>query len=212
MSDRSSRSKHRPSERQNYVRIPVDDRRTNTPYVILASAAAVFFFAALAMVHDHAWTDHFLARLPLPGPAVSFASDPMLSGQLRIDNTTAYYTHLADQSPILVAEADLINDALMSVTNVVIEAHAQRGGEPVATGTATCGKPVSERLLRRLPHDELRALGQLVFAEPNEIRPSEWIRCQVTFEGMKNRPEEVLIRIASVEPLPGHRSLPPLRL
>jgi hypothetical protein len=175
-----------------------------TPVVLLAALLGSFALAALFMIHDHSWTDSLMARLPLPGPSVSLAADPSLASQIRLTHARAWNTLLADQTPVLVAEAWATNDALVPVrrVTVVVEARSDRGSS--VTGTVACGVSVSNRLLRRIARDELAALREL--EPPMTVEPGQRLPCQIAFAGMAAEAKEVVLRVASVEPFPGHRS------
>ncbi len=186
--------------------VPDQPRHTSiwTTLVLLASLVTTLAIVALFMARNHAWAERVLARLPAPGPATSLAADPGLAQQIRIVASDAWFTKLDDQTSALVAESVVVNDSLVPVRNVVIEASVLQGGTPVATARVSCGKPVSDRLLRRLSREELHALAEL---EPPATRPlatGERLRCQVAFAGIAPGDQEVTFRIASVEPLPGH--------
>ena len=190
--------------------VPSEPRRTSiwTALVLLTSLIAMFVIVSSFMVRNHEWTDAFLARLPAPGLATSMAADPSLAGQIRIVESGAWFTRLADQSPALVAETVVVNDALVPVKNIVVEAVVLNGEERVSTVRVSCGKPVSDRLIGRLRRDELRALRELENPAARPLSTGEHLRCQVAFAGLKQKADEVVIRVASVEPLPGHS--PPL--
>lgn len=176
-----------------------------TALVLLVSLITTFAILALFMARDHPWTDALLARLPAPGAATSLAADPTLASQMRIVTSQAWYTKLADQTPALVAETVVINDALVPVNNVIVEASVYAGEKHLGTARVSCGKPVSPRMLGRLKRDELRALDDLRPPETRPLATGESLRCQVAFAGIESGAEEVTFRIASVEPLPGHR-------
>ena len=186
--------------------VPVEPRRTSiwTALVLLASLNALFGILALFMARNHAWTDEIMAELPLPGPATSLAADPGLVGQIRIGRRAAWYTTLVDRTPALIAEAEVVNDAIVPVRNVVIEAHAYDDGRPVRTVSGKCGRPVSNRLIGRLPRDELRALLDLEPPESTPLGPGESMDCQVAFAGLEAGADEVVFKVSSAEPLPGH--------
>ncbi len=191
--------------------VPTEPRRTSiwTALVLITSLVAAFVITASFMIRNHEWTDTFLAELPAPGARTSLAADPALAGQMRMLESDAWFARLADQTPALIAETVIVNDALVPVTNVVVEAVLMEDGNRVRTAHVGCGKPVSDRLIGRLRREELRALSDLG-ASAGEIATGEQIRCQVAFARMKPGPDEVVFRIASVEPLPGHS--PPLFL
>jgi hypothetical protein len=177
-----------------------------TALVLMVSLITTFAIVALFMARNHSWSDAMLSRLPAPGPATSLAADPALADQMRIVTSQAWYTRLADQTPALVAETVVINEALVPVGNVVVEASVYAGDDNLGTARVSCGKPVSPRLLGRLRREELRALGDLSPAEVRPLATGESLRCQVAFAGIRPGAEEVTFRIASVEPLPGHRA------
>jgi hypothetical protein len=169
----------------------------------LALLLAVFALAAVVLVRNHAWADALAARLPFPGPSVSLAADPSLPSQLRLVDARAWNTMLADQTATLIAETDVANDALVPVRRVVLGAEARSAdGTVVAIATSACGTTVSNRLLRRIGRDELGALQDL---EPaTSVEPGQRLTCQVAFPDIPPGVEEVVLRISSVEPDPGH--------
>jgi hypothetical protein len=114
----------------------------------------------------------------------------------------AWETTLADQTPVLMMEATVMNDALVPVRRVMVRAEARIDGHKVAAQTGACGKAVSSRLLRRIGRDELAALREIDPAAP--MRPGERSPCQLAFTGIAPGVKEVVLRIASVEPFPGH--------
>jgi hypothetical protein len=177
--------------------------------VLLAALNLAFAVLTVFMARNHAWTDAFMALVPLPGTGTSLAADPSLARQVKLESTTAAYRTLADQSSALVAEAEVVNRSLLPVTKIVLEAHAYGDGLPMATVSAMCGLSVSERFISRLAREELRALLELAPPSPHPIEPGERVRCQIAFPGLKRDADEVVFRIASVEPFPGH---PPPRL
>jgi len=186
--------------------VPQEPRRSSiwTALVLLVSLVMTFSVVTVFMVRNHAWTDEFLSRLPVPGPATSLAADPSLTGQMRIATSRAWFTKLADQTPALVAETVVVNDSLVPVRNVVVEATVYDGEEHVGAARVSCGKPVSNRLLGRLRREELRALRDLAPSATRPLATGEKLRCQVAFTGLKSGAEEVTFRISSAEPLPGH--------
>lgn len=190
--------------------VPNEPRRTSiwTALILITSLVAAFGITASYMVRNHEWTDAFLSRLPVPGAGTSMAADPSLAGQLRILSSEAWFARLADQSSTLVAETVIVNDALLPVTNVVVEAVVLEDGNRIRRVHAGCGRPVSDRLIGRLRRDELKALNTLETSSTGELATGEKIRCQVAFARLEPGPDEVVFRIASVEPLPGHS--PPL--
>ena len=169
---------------------------------LLGSLLVTFATLALFMTHNHAWTDSVMAALPFPGPSQSLAADPALTSQVRLVDARAWDTMLGDRTAALVAEAAVTNDSLVPIHRVVVEAQARRDGRTLAVLTASCGTSVSHRLLRRLARDELETLRALETAAA--VQPGDRLPCQVTFAGIEPGIEEVQLRIASVEPFPGH--------
>lgn len=177
--------------------------------VLLAALNAAFAILAAFMVRNHAWTDAVMARIPLPGTGTSMAADPSLALQTKLESTQVWYQTLADQSSALVAQAEVVNRSLLPVTKIVVEAHAYGGGLPLATVSTLCGLSVSERFMGRLGRAELKTLLELEPPSPRPVEPGARVLCQIAFPGLKREAEEVVFRIASVEPYPGH---PPPRL
>jgi len=173
------------------------------PLAILGALLASFGLVALFMIHDHTWTDELMAQLPLPGPAMTLAADPSLALQVRMTNARAWSIVLADQTPTLMAETDIANDALVPVERIVVRAEARIEGRTKAVATAICGKPVSIRLLGRIGRDELETLMSL--DAPAAVEPGGRLACQVAFPGIVPGIEDVVLRVASVEPSPGHQ-------
>jgi hypothetical protein len=169
---------------------------------LLGTLLVAFATLALFMTHNHAWTDSVMAALPLPGPSQSLAADPTLSAQVRLVDARAWDTILGDRTSTLIAEASVTNDSLVPIRRVVVEAQARRSGRSLAVVTAICGNAVSHRLLRRLARDELETLRAL--EAPAGVEPGGRLPCQVSFAGIEPGVEEVQLRIASVEPFPGH--------
>jgi hypothetical protein len=172
------------------------------PLAILGALLASFALIALFMVHDHTWTDEITAHMPWPGQGMSLAADPSLEPQMRMINARAWNTILADQTPTLMAEADIVNDALVPVERIMVRAEARTEGRTKAVATAVCGKSISTRLLGRIGRDEIETLMSL--DAPLSVEPGHTLACQVAFPGVVPGVEEVVIRIASVEPSPGH--------
>jgi len=169
---------------------------------LLGMLLVAFATLALFMTHNHAWTDSVMAALPFPGPSQSLAADPALNAQVRLVDARAWDTILGDRTSALIAEALVTNDSLVPIRRVVVEAQARRDGRTFSTVTASCGTSVSHRLLRRLARDEIETLRAL--ETPVSIEPGGRLPCQVSFAGIAPGIEEVVLRIASVEPFPGH--------
>jgi hypothetical protein len=169
---------------------------------LLGSLLVSFATLALFMTHNHDWTDAVMAALPLPGPSLSLAADPSLSSQVRLVDVRAWDTILGDRTPALVAEAWVTNDALVPIRRIVVEAEARREGRAQAYASTTCGAAVSHRLLKRLARDEIETLRTL--EAPAAVEPGDRLPCQIAFAGVEPGIEEVVLRIASVEPFPGH--------
>lgn len=174
------------------------------PLWILAALLLGFVLISLAMVYDHAWTDSLTSRLRLPGTGAVLAADPALAAQIRVIDARAWNTQLADQTPALVAEAVVANDALMPVRRIVLQAEARAGGLTLAVAKAACGKQVSKRLLGRIGREELETL--LGLDAPASVAPGRRLGCQIAFAGIRPGTEEVALTVASVEPSPRHRA------
>jgi hypothetical protein len=194
-----------PAQAKTYVP-PREQRRKSigSALVLLGALNVAFGILSVFMTRNHAWTDEFMASLPIPGTATSMAADRSLMRQVKIGATRAWYARLADQSSTLVAETEVSNESALPVTKIVVEAHAYDDGVPVRTVSTMCGLSVSQRLIGRLTREELAALLDLAPPSPDPVAPGETIRCQLAFPGLKEGAEEVAFRIASVEPYPGH--------
>jgi hypothetical protein len=174
------------------------------PAAIMLGALVTFYgLLAVYMARDHAWTDSVLQQVPLPATRATLAADAELASHLRIVSSRAWYTKLGDQTRTLVAEATVVNDALIPLSKVIIEASAQAQGAAVLTRSVVCGGAVSRRLLGRLPVEELDTLQELI-PSLDALEPGRTIDCQVAFPDIGTGAEEVVLRIAWVEPLPGH--------
>ncbi len=181
----------------------------STVLSLLTALLAGFGLLALFMARHHDWTERLLGHLAVPGSSASLAADSALPFQLRIGETSAWYTSLADQTPVLVVRADLRNDALIEVGKVIVEARAlSAAGSTLGVRSAACGTSASNRLLRRLRRDELHTLAGLTPTRGSATAPGAFLHCQVMFAGMKPGAMEVVLRIVSAEPLAGHS--PPL--
>jgi hypothetical protein len=185
---------------------PREQRRKSigSALVLLGALNVTFGILSVFMTRNHAWTDEFMASLPLPGTGTSMAADPSLMRQAKIGATRAWYATLADQSSTLLAETEVTNESALPVTKIVVEAHAYDDGVPVRTVSTMCGLSVSGRLIGRLTREDLSALLDLAPPSPLPVAPGKTIRCQLAFPGLKEGAEEVAFRIASVEPFPGH--------
>jgi len=173
-----------------------------TALTLLSALLLTFGLVALFMVRNHSWTDSVMATLPFPGPRATLAADPALVPQMHLGDLRAWDATLADQTPALITEAAVTNDALVSVRRIMVTAEARIDGHTVAMQTTACGKSVSNRLLRRIGRDELAALREI--DPPGPVRPGERLPCQLAFTGIAPGVKEVVLRIASVEPFPGH--------
>src|SRR5262249_32251108 len=118
--------------------------------VLMASSVGAFALVALFLANNHHWTDRLLAGFPAPGLSVRMANDGVVSEQLRVTDVRTEHLTLSDRSVALLFEATIVNDAAMPVKNIVIEVEGYRDGAKVASALGTCGKNVSERLLKRL--------------------------------------------------------------
>jgi hypothetical protein len=185
----------------------VPRRRDRSPawsaFVLLTALVTSYGLLSVYMARNHPWTDRFLQLVPVPATRATLASDSELVQQIRIVSSRAWYTNLADQTSTLVAEATVVNDALVAVSRVVVEARAQVEGGNSRTESAVCGGSVSRRLFGRLPVEELMTLQELIPPQ-TAVEPGATLRCQVAFARMPAGAEEVVLRIAWVEPLPGH--------
>jgi len=172
--------------------------------VLLLGLDVTFALLTLFMVQRHAWTDGFLAGVPMPGTRTSMAADPGLMRQLRVADTELWFTDLADQSSTLVADVDVENNSSLPVTKIVLEAQAFGSGAWVRTVSALCGLAVSPRLLGRLDREELVSLLDLAPPDTRAIQPGTSVRCQLAFPALQAGVDEVMFKIASAEPSPGH--------
>ena len=181
-------------------------RRTplGTAIVLLLGLDVAIALLAVFLVQRHDWTDRFLATVPMPGTRTSMAADPALMRQLRVADTELWLSELADQSSTLVADVDVENNSSLPVTNIVLEAQAFDSGAWVRTVSSLCGLAVSPRLLGRLHRQELVSLLDLVPPDPLEVPPGDSVRCQIAFPGLATGADEVMFKIASAEPSPGH--------
>jgi hypothetical protein len=188
-------------------RTVVPEQRERSPAwsaaILLGVLAICYGLVAVYMARNHAWADRFLQSVPIPTTAASLAADPVLAGQIRIVSSRAWYTQLADRTTTLVAEAIVVNDALVPVNKVVVEASAQADGSSGRIESAVCGGTLSRRLLGRIAVDELETLQELV-PTLDAIEPGQKLECQIAFPRMAQGAEEVVLRITWVEPLPGH--------
>ena len=185
--------------------IPSNSERSPVWPALYMLGALVTFYGLLAvyMSRDHAWTDEVLQHVPIPASRASLAAEPDLATQVRIVSSRAWYTNLSDQTRTLVAEATVVNDALVPLSKVIVEAQAQAPGAKAQSRNVVCAGAVSRRLLGRLPVEELDTLQDLV-PSLSALEPGGKIDCQVAFAGIEAGAEEVILRIAWVEPLPGH--------
>ncbi len=174
-----------------------------TAAIMLGALVTFYGLLAVYMARDHAWTDEMLQRIPLPSTRATLAADAGLASQLRIVSSRAWYTNLADQTRTLVAEATVVNDALVPLSKVIVDAQAQGQGTPLRTRSVVCGGAVSRRLLGRLPVEELDTLQELI-PSLAALEPGRTIDCQVAFPDIGAGAEEVVLRIAWAEPFPGH--------
>jgi hypothetical protein len=181
------------------------ERRTAawSALVLMLSLVGLFALFALYLDHDHAFADRLAASLPSPGSASSLAADPTLAAQLRVDRMSARIATLDDRSRALVADVRVTNDALIAVRHIFLEARALVGGRERSV-VARCGHAVSNRLIGRMQRGELAALMELTPSDPGRLEPGESTQCQVAMVGLKDEVDEVTLRIASAEPVPGH--------
>lgn len=175
-----------------------------TAIVLLLGLDVAFALLTLFMAQRHAWTDGFLAAVPMPGTRTSMAADPGLMRQLRVADTELWFSDLADQSSTLVADVSVENNSSLPVTKIVLEAQAFGSGAWVRTVSALCGLAVSPRLLGRLDREELVSLLDLAPPDTRAVQPGTSVRCQLAFPTLQSGVDEVMFKIASAEPSPGH--------
>jgi hypothetical protein len=190
--------------------LPETENRTaaGTTIVLMSSVVAIFGLFSLFLTHYHEWNDRLALGVPWPGVATSFAADPGLATQVRVSEVTVKMTKLADQTQALIAQVRLTNDALIPIRNVVVEAILIQDGEDGRKASALCGKNISSRILGRMPRSELTALMRMRPRESVELETGASTTCQVALIGTEEELEEideVELRVASVEPRPGHR-------
>ena len=181
-------------------------RRTplGTAIVLLLGLDVVIALFALFLAQRHDWSDRFLSRVPMPGTRTSMAADPGLMQQLRVTEVELWFSDLVDQSSTLVADVDVENPSSLPITNIVLEAQAFDSGAWVRTVSALCGLAVSPRLLGRLRREELVSLLDLSPPDPLDVPPGATVRCQIAFPGVSSGVDEVMFKVASAEPSPGH--------
>ena len=173
--------------------------------VLMASAVGAFALFSLFLAFNHPWTDALIARLPAPGPALSLAHDGIVAEQLRIVDVHTGHLTLADRSTALLFEATVVNDAALPVHGIVIEVEGFRETKRIAGSASTCGKNVSERLLKRLSRDEVTALMEMETGERVVLDSGGRVGCQVVLTGLRTEVAEISYRIASAEPTADHR-------
>ena len=190
--------------RKTIVRGGSTNRPLWTAVILLGSLGGAFAVLSLFLSYNHRLTDELGMRVPIPGAVTSLAADPGLAAQIRVVDSSARLLTLADQTHALVVETTVVNDALIPVSKVVMEAYAYELGVRVRSGWSRCGKRVSDRLLKRMRRAELIALAHLEPAEPEILTSGASTRCQVAIANVKPEADEAGFRIASAEPLPGH--------
>ena len=175
-----------------------------TVWVCTCCLLAGFGILAMLLIARHTVADWVLAKLPAPGPATSMATARSLTSHLRIEPPRVWRARLGDNSETLVAETTVTNDSFIAVRDVVVEAEAYLGGRKVGSAISACGKALSPTLLGRIKRDELATVLDLP-ASGTTLMPGSSTSCQVAFPRSAARADEIEIRVASVEPLPGHR-------
>lgn len=175
-----------------------------TAAVLMASTVGAFAVLSVFLAHNHSWTDALMRAIPVPGAAESLGADPVLAAQIRIVDPVAKFVTLADRSNAIVVSADVVNDATVPVRQVVLEAQALHLGNGVASAVASCGKNVSERLIKRMSRDEVRTLMRLRPSRTLVLAPGEKANCQIAIASIRGEVEEVSYRVASVEPTENH--------
>lgn len=174
-----------------------------TALVLMLSLVSTFALFALYLDHDHVFADQLAASLPALGAGTSLAADPTLAAQVRVTEVSARVTKLNDRTMALVTEARVTNDALIDIQHVFMEATILADGRERSV-IARCGHAVSERLFKRMQRSEVTALMRLTPSEPAVLKSGESTKCQVAIANVKDSVEEVTVRIASAEPIPGH--------
>ncbi len=185
--------------------VAAEERKSSpvwTAIVLMASFTGLVATASAFLVHNHEWTDTVLGALPAMASAL--AADPGLAGQMRIKDPALEIMTLADQTRILVAQSSVVNDALIPAANLSLEVRAYSAGEEVRQVSSGCGKNVSAKLLRGLRINEVVALLKLDAGTPVVLYPGKEIRCQVAIPDISEDVDEISLRIAYAEALPGH--------
>jgi len=186
--------------------VPEDPKETSawSAVVLMASSVGAFALLALFLANNHQWTDLLLARMPTPGGTIRLANDGIVAEQLRITDVRTEHLTLSDRSVALLFEATVVNDAAFPVRGIVLEIEGFREGKKIAEAEGTCGKDVSERLLKRLSRDEVTALMELTPPEGERLAPGSRMGCQVALTQLRTEVEEVSYRVASAEPDADH--------
>ena len=175
--------------------------RSQLPTVWVSMCCLVTAFAGLALVmtSQHGLADSLVASIPAPG----LASERNLRGHLRIDPPEGAKVRLTDNTEALVAQARVTNDSFMPVGKILVRAEAYRQKRRIASVTSACGKAFSPTLLGRIGRKELAVIMDLP-PSGAALAPGASTTCQVVFPRSAGTADEVGIRVASVEPLPGH--------
>lgn len=186
-----------------------EQRRSSLATVWVAMSGIVVTFGALALLltSRHSVADSLLAGIPAPGLATSLASERNLRAHLRIEPPEVWRTRLADNTEVLVAQTTVTNDSFVPVRDIVVSAEAYRRGRRIARAASACGRAFSPTLLGRIKRDELAVALDLP-PSGAAIAPGQTTSCQVAFPRSAGGADEVEVRVASAEPLPGH---PPSR-
>ncbi len=175
-----------------------------TALVLLGSLVCGFGLVTLLLTHNHSWTDALLRRLPSPGGRSSLAAGAGLIAQMRTKNAAARLAHLSDKSTALIVRSDVVNESMIPVSNIVVEAVVLTDNHRIVSARSQCGKVVSETLLNRLPRDELDTLLEVPVPSDTTLAPGATLQCQIALPGIGEAADEVEFRVASVEPFPGH--------
>ena len=195
-----------PNKNRTIIRRPKPRTAVWTGLVLMTSLVVSFGFLSVFLVYNHEWTDAQMARLPWPGASTSLAAERGLAEQMRVTNPFARMTNLRDNTPTLVAEATVVNDSMIPVSNMVLEAQAFAGDTLLRTASARCGTGVSGQLFAHMKAQDLDALKALRPSLPSIVASGAATQCQVAMAGLRGGADSVELRVTSVEPLAGHRS------
>ena len=182
--------------------VPEEPKETSAWSAIVLMASSVFAFGLLALflANSHRFTDRLLASFPAPGGRLRMASDGIVAEQLRVLDVHTEHMTLADRSVALLVQATIVNDAAIPVRGIVLAVDGYRDGKLIASGHGTCGKNVSDRLIKRLSRDEVAAQMELEDPASPVLASGARTGCPVALTQLRTEIEEVSYRIASAEP------------